>query len=190
MLDQASKSTSFEEFRAQLLTALKKHDKAFLEDILSPDVGLAIGGGKGKRAFLQEWQELADNSPVWTRLERVVSHGAQFDAESNEFHSPAVSFDDSHSELPQGIVWNKNGALYKEPNEGVAPLKNLFREQLTIVEPAQCQPVFAEWVKVKTTKGAQGYMKSSDVYSAYDEFAVFKKNQNKWLLTWFGFASL
>jgi hypothetical protein len=190
MLDDGSKNVSFEKFRSELLLKLAAHDKQYVEGILSPDIGLAIGGEKGQSAFIQKWNDLGDSSPIWNRLERVLAHGAQFDAEASEYHAPAVSFEDSHSELPQGVVWNKNASLRKAPEIAAAVIQSPYNEQITIIQPAEHKPIIAEWLKVKSANGTVGYMKASDVYSAFDEFAVFKLRQGKWCMTWFGFAEL
>ena len=190
MPDDGWKNASFEKFRSELLLKLAAHDKQYVEEILSPDIGLAIGGEKGKSAFMQKWHDLDDSSPLWNRLQRVLAHGAQFDAESNEYHAPAVSFDDSHSELPQAVVWNKNASLRKAPQLTSPTIQSPFNEQITILQPAAHSPVFAEWLKIKSATGRIGYMKAGDVYSAFDEFAVFKLRQGKWCITWFGFAEL
>ncbi len=190
MPDDGNRNSSFEKFRSELLLKLASHDKQYLEEILSPDIGLAIGGGKGKQAFLQKWNDLAYGSSIWNRLERVLAHGAQFDSEASEFHAPAVSFEDSHSELPQGIVWNKSALLRKAPEIASPIMQSPYNEQITILQPAEHKPVAVEWLKVKSANNNVGYMKENDVYSAFDEFAVFKLRQGKWCMTWFGFAEL
>ncbi|MBX9725239.1 MAG: SH3 domain-containing protein [Candidatus Obscuribacterales bacterium] len=187
--DDGEKS-SFAEFRRQLIEAVKHHDKAFVDAALSPDIALALGGGKGKQAFYEEWQGLQADSEFWPRIERVLIHGVQLDAESGEYHAPAVSFDDSHSELPQAVVWTKQAALRQSPNSESPIVATLYDEQITILEPAEAAPMTAKWAKVKTSAGKTGYMKAEDFYSAYDEFAVFKRANGKWVLTWFGFAGL
>jgi hypothetical protein len=190
MLDDGSKNDSFEKFRSELLIKLASHDKPYVEEILSPDIAYAIGGEKGKNAFLQKWNNLAESSSIWNRLEHVLTHGAQFDPEASEFHAPAVSFDDSHSELPQGVVWNKSASLRKAPESASPAIHCPYNEQITILHPAGHEPVSVEWLKVRCANNSVGYMKASDVYSAFDEFAVFKLRQGKWCMTWFGFAEL
>ncbi len=151
---------------------------------------MAIGGGKGKKDFNEQWDNLSPTSPFWERMQKVLSHGAEYDAEALEYHAPALSFEDSHSELPQCIVWNDRAILRKEPSTHAIPIKMLSDEQVTLLAPAEAGPVTSIWVKVKTTDGITGFMKTDDIYSAYDEFAVFKKRQQKWVLSWFGFAGL
>ncbi len=187
--DDGDKS-SFAAFRKQYIDAVKRHDKAFIDAALSPDVAMALGGGKGKQAFYEEWQGLQPDSEFWSRIERVLKHGAQLDAESGEYHAPAVSFDDSHSELPQAVVWTKQASLRQGPTLESPVIANTFDEQITLLEPSDAMPMKAKWAKVRTRSGKTGYMQADDFYSAYDEFAVFKQTNGKWVLTWFGFAGL
>lgn len=188
--DEAAKDPSFVSFRTQLLDAIKKHNKVFVEEVLSNDVLTALGGGKGKQAFNEQWENLSPESSFWNRMQRVLLHGAEYDAESREFHAPAVSFDDSHASLPQAIVWNKGALLYKSQNDKSQHERRIFAEQVTIIDPKEAEPVRKSWVKIRLADGSTWYMKSEDLYSAYDEFAMFKKSNSKWYLTWFGVAGI
>lgn len=189
LADDGVKDPSFALMRDRLLLAIKNHDKSFIEEILSADIATALGGGSGKEYFEKQWQDFSMSSPFWARLQRVLLHGAQLDSESNEYHAPAVSFDDSHSELPQAVIWNKSAALHKLPDDA-APFCLLYDQQITIIEPSKPAPVESKWAKIVTADGSKGFLKATDFYSAYDEFAVFKKSQGKWTLSWFGYAGL
>ena len=69
--------------------------------------------------------------------------------------------------------------------------RDCCRDQVvTLLEPSALEPVKSKWVKVKTARGIDGFMKAEDVFAAYDEFAVFKKEHQSWYLTSFGFVSL
>ncbi len=189
MPDEAEKS-DFKAFRTELLKAITRKDKPFIDKHLSQDIVTALGGGKGKEAFFESWQNLDETSPFWARMERVMLHGAQYDSESEEYHAPSVSFDDSHSELPQAIIWNKQAAMRQTSDDNSPVMTTPYGEQVSLLEPSEALPVQEKKAKVKTSKGTVGFLNSNDFYSAYDEFAVFKKFNGKWLLTWFGFAGL
>ncbi|MBX9687799.1 MAG: hypothetical protein K2X27_13920 [Candidatus Obscuribacterales bacterium] len=188
--DDGGKDPSFAQFRERLINAVKAHDRTFVEEIISPEILTAIGGGKGKDSFNQEFDNLSDKSRFWPRIERVLLHGAEFDSESNQYHAPALRFEDSHSEKAQAIVWNKGAKLRKSASETSLLLSTLYDEQVTIIEPAEPEPLLTEWAKVKCKSGKEAYLKTADIYSAYDEFAFFKKSNGKWYLSWFGFAGL
>ena len=107
-VDDGVKNQEFLEFRNRLLKALEEHNLDLLKASLSHGIEMSIGGERGVEAFTRHWQDFAPESLIWSKLEKILRHGAQYDQESDEFHAPAVSFDDSHSELPQAIIWNKN----------------------------------------------------------------------------------
>jgi hypothetical protein len=187
--DDGPTVSSFAQMRSSLLAAIKSRDKKYIDDLLSENVVGALGGGKGKKDFAERWQNFSAESPFWTRLQRALLHGAQYDAEVGEFHAPAVSFDDNHSRFPQAIVWSKNAGLLKSKDD-LHPTRLLFGEQVSLLEPSAHEPLEGKWAKIKCADGSQGSIKSADVYSAYDEFAVFRKIGDRWALTWFGFAGL
>jgi hypothetical protein len=188
--DDGALNTSFASFRKTLSQAINERDKITIEQILSPQIDTTIGGARGIDAFEQLWQGLDDDSKFWAMARKILGHGAQFDRESNEFHAPAVSFEDSHSDFPQGIVWSKNALLYSRPDSTASSKNAVYNEQITIVEPKEHKPLSLKWLKIKTRLGTTGYMKADDVYSSFDDFAVFKNENGKWQMTWFGYADL
>lgn len=187
--DEAAKDPSFASFRASLLEAAKQKDKSYLESVISQDIWTGLGTGKGKDLFMEEWKQLRPDSPFWKRLERVLAHGSEYDEESKEFHSPAVSFADNHSSLVQAIVWNRQSAIYGTANESAKLKRAVYAEQVSLLDSAEKLPLQKKWVKVKLQDGFSGFMKADDLYSAYDEFALFKKISGRWLLVWFGYAA-
>ena len=189
LADEGARDASFAGMRRRLLVAIKNHDKSFVENMLSPDVMTALKGEAGKAGFETLWHDLLPDSSFWERLQRVLVHGAQYDGESDEYHAPAVSFDDSHSSLPQAVVWNKNAGLFKSKEDNL-PLLRLYDEQITLMEPSSPEPIKSNWARITTSRGSKGFIKTENIYSAYDEFAVFRKVNGKWCLSWFGYACL
>jgi hypothetical protein len=188
--DDGALNASFAAFRKDLLESIVKHDKAAIEQVVSSNIDTTIGGARGVDAFEKRWQGLDHESSFWSMARKILEHGAQFDRESNEFHAPAVSFEDNHSDFPQGIIWSKDALLYSRPILSAPSKKGGYNNQLTIIEPKEHQPISVKWLKVRTRQGGIGYMKAEDVYSSFDDFAVFKKENDKWRLSWFGYAEL
>jgi hypothetical protein len=188
--DDGALNASFASFRKSLLESIDKRDKAGIEQILSANVDTTISGARGIDAFEELWHGLSADSAFWSMSRKILEHGAQFDRESNEFHAPAVSFEDNHSDLPQGIIWSKDALLYSRPDSTAPAKKAVYNEQLTILEPKEHKPLSVKWLKIRTRLGNIGYMKAADVYSSFDDFAVFKKENGKWQMSWFGYAEL
>ena len=65
-------------------------------------------------------------------------------------------------------------------------LKEISGEQVTVLAP----PTKNGWLKIRTANGKIGFVKCVDVYGAYEEFAVFRKVDGKWCLSWFGITEL
>ena len=190
LADDTSKDPTFEEFCKKLTAAAKNHDKQFVIESISPEISMDLGGKRGLKAFLDQWQDLSENSAFWGFLEKSISHGAQFDSEFQEFHAPAITFEDSHSERPQCIAWNKNSKLHAKPAADAALLRAVYDEQMTMLDPIDPEPITVPWIKAKCADGTIGYISNSEVYGAYDEFIVFAKRNHKWCITWFGYAGL
>jgi hypothetical protein len=191
LADYGLKNPSFNMFRAQLLAAVLRHDRKFVDDVLSPNVELGLGAGVGKREFNKQWQNLSPTSIFWARMQRVLIHGAEFAKDTGRIQAPATSFDDARlGDTIQAIVWNKESILRDGPKDSAVVIDRLHNEQVTVLQPDSPSPIHDSWVKVQTQNGKIGFMKSDDVYSAYDEFAEFKKTNGKWQLIWFGVAGL
>lgn len=188
--DDGALNQTFAAFRTSMLEAIDRKDKAFIEQQLSEHISTAIGGTTGVEAFEKQWQELSDTSLFWDMAKKILTHGAQFDRESNEFHAPALSFDDNHSDFPQGITWSKDAQIFAHPDAPAPIARAPYNDQLTILEPKQRKPLTVKWIKVKTKTGTVGYMRASAVSSGFDDFAVFKLEDGKWKMSWFGYAEL
>jgi len=189
--DYGLKNRSFNSFRTQLLDALKRHDKKFVEEILANNVETGLGAGAGKIEFNKRWQNLVPSSGFWERMNRALLHGAEYEADSGRVQAPGTVFDDTKlSDSIQAIVWNKNSIMRDGPNDAARVLDHLYNKQLTVLKPDDPSPIHERWVQVKTESGKVGYMKSDDIFSAYDEFAEFKQINGRWKLVFFGVSGL
>lgn len=188
--DEGQADPSFASFRSSLLKAIESHDRIFVEDCLSPEILTALGGEKGKQAFLNQWEGLSEESRFWKKMQAMLMHGVQYDEGTREFHAPAVTFDDSHSELPQAVVWDTNTVMCKLPNDSSSIPHSIYDEQVTLLDPAEPIPNQKLWSKIRLKDGSSGYVKSQHLYGAYDEFAVFKRLGGHWQISWFGYACL
>src|SRR5262249_31917216 len=66
--DEGTRDKSFCIFRNRLEDAIKKRDRKFVGLILSPEIETALGGAKGKQAFIQQWKLSSATSPFWQRM--------------------------------------------------------------------------------------------------------------------------
>jgi len=191
LADYGLSNKSFNAFRTQLLDAIRRHDKKFVEEILATNVETGLGAGAGKAEFNKQWQNLAPSSLFWARMNRDLTHGSEYVRDSGRVQAPATWFDDTKlSDSIQAIVWNKDGILKEAPDESAHTIDHLYNVRLTVLKPDQPAPIHDRWVKVLTPSGKTGFIKSDDIFSAYDEFAEFKQINGKWKLVFFGMAGL
>lgn len=190
ILDDGAKNPSFVQFRSQLLEAVKRRDKQFIEQIAADDLKTGLGAGTGKHALNEQWNNLSPQSQFWSRLERVLSHSAHYDADNSEYDAPGIVFDPGDSDSIEAAIWNKNSDLHKSADDSSKILERLDCQLVTILKPVDPSPIKEDWVKIKTSNGTTGFVKSANIFSPYDEYATFKKLKGKWRMTWFGVAGL
>ena len=190
IVDDGGKNPSFVKFRSQLLGAVKRRDKKFVEEIAADDIKTGLGAGTGFRALREQWKNLLPQSPFWLRLERALTHAAHYDADNGEYDAPAIVFDPGDSDKIEAAIWNRNSILHKSASDSSPVLRLLDCQLVTLLKPGDPAPIKEEWVEVKTKDGTTGFVKSRDVLSPYDEYASFKKVKGKWRMTWFGVAGL
>jgi hypothetical protein len=190
IVDDGARNASFSSFRSRLLQAIKQRDRNFVEQIVSAHIQTGLGAATGKQAFNEQWDNLSNSSTFWPRFARALNHGAKYERETGEYEAPAIDFEDNGGEQIQGVVWNKRSILHEAPSSSSCIVRVLDCESVDILKPADPAPIKEEWVKVKTKSGELGFLKSEDIFSAYDEYASFKKLGEKWQLTWFGVAGL
>ena len=96
-VDEAARQPDFFTFRAQLLTAVARHDAAALMAVVHPNIKCDFGGGEGKAFFEEFWKPGAPGSEVWAELAAVLALGGTLDT-PDSFVAPYV-----HSRWPQGV---------------------------------------------------------------------------------------
>ena len=96
-VDEAATQPDFFTFRAQLLTAVARHDAAALMAVVHPNIKCDFGGGEGKAFFEEYWKPGAPGSEVWAELAAVLALGGTFST-PDTFVAPYV-----FSRWPQGV---------------------------------------------------------------------------------------
>lgn len=198
-VDEASQDLSFKRFRDRLVDAVKKRDKRFLLSILDPKIRNSFGGDGGVREFIEMWKLNAPDSEVWSELLTVLSMGGSFYQEEGRrfFEAPYVSsrWDSVANMLPEGgdpfsysAIIGQSVPLYSRPFEAAPPIEFLSYD---VVEVDGDRSVFDSslekllWVKIKTLKGQEGYVKPDKIRSAVGMRAYFTKLRGKWVMSSF-----
>ncbi len=200
-VDEASTDLSFKRFRDRLIGALKKRDKRFLLSVLHSKIRNSFGGDGGVREFVEMWKLNEPDSDVWSELLTVLSMGGSFYKDQEDgrktFEVPYVSsrWDSVSNKLPGGgdpfsysAIIGQSVPIYSRPIDAAPPIEFLSYD---VVEVDRDRSVYdsslenLRWVKIKTLKGQEGYVKPDRIRSAVDMRAYFIKLRGKWVMTAF-----
>lgn len=198
--DEASKDPSFKRFRDKLIVAVKKRDKWFLLSILHPKVLNSFGGDGGIPEFVSKWNLNSPDSKVWSELLTVLSLGGSFSYEGGQkmFEAPYVSsrWDLIQPKLPSElgevsyeVVIKKNVPVHPRPDDDAPVMTWLTYDVVEVdyegsVRESPNDDNF-RWVKVKTLRGHQGYIRGPQLRSPVGLRAGFTKIKGKWVMNSF-----
>jgi hypothetical protein len=184
--DEAIIDETFPTFRDKLLTAVRRRDRTYVEEILAPQIYIAAGTQISKAAFIKKWNDLSQTSLFWPRVQRILGHHARLMRVTAKITVPAVWFDNRNSQDVQGVIWNKHSQLHSAASADSHMIKFLSDEQVSILEPADHKPIETAWVKIRTRQCNVGYVRATDIFSEYDDSADFDQESGNWKMTWFG----
>jgi hypothetical protein len=179
-VDEAAKQPDFFTFRAQLQTAIAKHDKAALLAVVSKNVQNGFGDDNGIANFKKNWAIDKPNSKLWETLGTVLALGGGFQQDGS-FNAPYVS---SHWPDVDGfenvaIVGNKVNVRATPKPDG----KILQTLSYEVVPVDSANNGNEQWVAVKLPAGKKGYVARSFARSAVDYRAFFAKVDGRWQMT-------
>lgn len=195
-VDEAYKDPSFKLFRDRLIAALKRRDRRFLLSILDAKILNSFGGDGGVKEFIEHWKLNAPNSRVWTELLTILSLGGSFADDQGQkiFEAPYVSsrWDTVEAKMPNvfdvfscGAVIGRKIQMHSRPDSTAPVLALLSYEVLHADYERSMLDEATEryrWVKVKTFKGHEGYVRGDQIRSPIDYRAGFKKVRGKWMM--------
>ena len=88
-VDQCAADRGFATFRAGLIKAIAAKDWPAFSAMLADDVIVDFGGGVGKQAFAEAWNQGAPTSRLWAEARAALSHGCSRFGKTYE--APGVS---------------------------------------------------------------------------------------------------
>ena len=183
--DESAKDPSFEAFRKELLSIVKRRDAEGLLARTADTIKYSFGAeDASKKSFAKEYEISKTTSSFWRELEEVLGLGCIETIKSSEFQCPYV-----FARWPDGLdgftdiaVMRKDAKLYQKPEKGAAVVRALKFE---IVREAESEKPLEGWGKVNTSDGKTGFVKKGDVRGPLNYRAFFRKNQGKWLMNTF-----
>jgi hypothetical protein len=181
-------NASFDKFRMDLLATIKTKDSDALLAIVADDIRLSFGDTNGKDAFVNEWKPADPDSKVWAVLNLVVQNGGTFKTPT-QFVAPYVYaiFPEDRDAFEFVSVVPPTAKLLAEPKadaEVVVPLNYDIVQLLDFSQlKSQHECTDADWLKVKTDAGQEGYVMCRQVRSPVDYRAFFEKKGDAWMMT-------
>ena len=183
-VDEAARQPDFFTFRAQLLTAVARHDAAALMAVVHPNIKCDFGGGQGKAFFEEFWKPGAPGSEVWAELAAVLALGGTFDT-PDSFVAPYV-----YSRWPQGVDGFEHVAVVGDrvrirtaPRQDAEPASVSSFEILPLARPSVDTP--EGWTAVRLEGEKIGFIASRFVRSPIDYRAYFSRTDGRWQMLTF-----
>ena len=183
-VDEAASRPDFFTFRAQLLTAIARHDAGALMAVVHPNIKCDFGGGEGKAYFEAYWKPSTSNSRVWAELAAVLALGGTFSADGT-FVAPYV-----FSRWPQGVDAFEHVAVVGEgvrirtaPRADAEPARVGSFEILALARPPAEIP--EDWTAVALPAARTGYVAARFVRSPIGYRASFSKQNGRWQMLLF-----
>lgn len=191
-VDEGAKDPSFNNFRQQLRSAIKRRDTKFILNRLAPNISVSFGVcGSGIKCFKELWQPEKPNSKLWHTLSEVIDLGGTFDnSQSGKLFCAPYVF----TKFPSKV----NG----EEIQGVSEYSVITGKDVNVrSRPSLKAPVVAtlsydivktrfeengsnsDWIKI--TNPTPGYVYKKFVRHPLDYRACFQINKGRWVMTAF-----
>jgi hypothetical protein len=188
-VDEGPRDRSFAQFRQKLLAAARKRDRRTIWSIVDPQIKWSFGAENGKPGFKQHWTD-AGPGTLEAELILVLSLGGEF-SENGEFWAPYVysHWPERYDAFEYAAITGRNVIVRQGPGPDAPVVATL---SYTIVKrapqppsPAPSPTRPADWVKIVTPDGRQGFVASRYLRSPVDYRAAFKKSHGQWQMTLF-----
>lgn len=183
-IDEAASRPDFFTFRAQLLTAVARHDAAALMAVVHPNIKCDFGGGEGKAYFEEHWKPSMADSQVWAELGAVLALGGTFTT-GETFVAPYV-----FSRWPEGVDAFEHVAVVGDRVRiRAAPRTDAESAHVSSFEILQVSRQSAgipdEWTAVMLSAGRTGYIATRLVRSPIGYRASFSRLDGRWQMLLF-----
>ena len=190
-VDEGAKNPSFNSFREQLRSAIKRRDTKFILSRLDLNIAVSLGPcGNGVKCFKELWQPEKPSSKLWNTLSEVIKLGGAFDNIKCKifFCAPYVSSNfpaqvegESIQGVPEySVIIGKDVNVRSRPSLKSPIVANLSYD---IVKIGSNVNISNDWVQILTP--TPGYVSSRFVRHPLDYRACFKNIKGRWVMTSF-----
>lgn len=197
-IDEGSEDSSFQNFRNQLLVAVRNRDKDFIMRVLQPGINNGYDIDGGIREFSKRWRPEDPESSVWDVLSTILIGGGSFNERDGEreFCGPYVisQWPNVVKQLPKGTdsleyvaITAKDVGVRREPNLTAPIVATLSYDVVKLVPNSQIldrsKVEFSSWVKIQTPTGQEGFVSDNYIQGPMDYGACFTKTKGKWVIS-------
>lgn len=180
-VDEGTSDPSFASFRDAMRTAIANKDANALLAMVDPKIRTTFGAGGGLEDFKTAWKLESKESRLWRELDQILSMGGTLGGEEAppSFWAPYI-----YSAWPETIdafsyvAATRAGVPVRErADDSAAEVASLDWE---IVERIDSARENETWVHIRTEKGIEGFVASSDVRSPVGYRAGFSRRSGEW----------
>ena len=185
--DEAARDASWINFRKRLLTALEKHDRAFVLSILGRNIRNPLDAPRGIAAFRKQWDFDADDSPLWRELPAALFLGSAWlkpEKGPRQLCAPyvAVKWPEDVDPFDYGAITAREALVKAAPSSDSATLATLAYDIVPVSDwevADQAPDGKQKWVKIRL-KGTDAYVPEEHIRSPIEHRACFVKTENGW----------
>ncbi len=182
-VDRCAADTGFAAFRAQLIEAADRRDRAFILSAIADDLLVNFGGERGREAFDRQHRLGEADSPFWNELKATLALGCVQD--EGEFVSPSLGPQLAEDFDPfEALVVVRTGATLYERTDRSSPVVGAGLDWDVLLR-RWIDDMPEDWVAVRHADGRQGYIPIADVRSPIDHRASFARVGGRWRITTF-----
>ena len=197
-VDEGNEDPSFQNFRNQLLIAVRNHDEGAILGVLDPAINNGYDIESGIKEFRKRWKPEDPESSMWDVLATILSGGGTFTERSGhrQFCGPYVvsQWFSVVQQLPKGAdtldyvaITGTDVSVRSEPSMNASIIARLSYDVVKSVPNSQIldrsEGKFSSWLKIKTPTGEEGFVPDSDVQGPMDYGACFRSTNGKWVIT-------
>jgi hypothetical protein len=184
-VDRCASDPSFVLFRTRLLSAIDRHNAAFILSIAAGDIEFSFGDTPGRAGFAASWGlDHPSTSRLWRELGAALRLGCARGREG-DLWAPSMSMSSAGGEdedfAARVVAVAPGAALRAAPSDASRAVAPLEWDVLTPVS----DDGDSAWLMATLADGRSGYVRRAQVRSPADFRAVFEKRGGRWLMTAF-----
>ena len=184
-VDEAARQPDFFSFRAQLQTAVARHDIEAVIAVVHKGIKNSFGGDEGVDGFRRIWNPNAADSTLWAELGAVLALGGTFDADDS-FTAPYVfsRWPNQYDGFEHVALIASDVRVREAPRSDAPALMPLSFAILPVVRSNGIAEVEG-WTAVQLEGRKTGFVVTRLTRSPIDYRARFNKINGRWQMTFF-----